>query len=125
MGNFHFMKVSKHDRNNIVIGMLPFLKPDVYEPATEVFRGTGSDLIARGMARVDGVPIDPFELYRMDIPTKVKINHARRLLGLIDQAKDEAQLVDLISDYQCRYGIAAPSKVEAMPDYKPSKKKKK
>lgn len=101
------MKLSKDQRNAIVSGILPKLL-EVEEAETRVKKVKGILLIYDGTHKdANGNQIKPGEEYTIEETRTVKVNHARRLIKLINDARNYEEMVQNAAVYLRTYANPA------------------
>jgi len=98
------MKLPKQERDVIINGLLPLLI-DVKETTTHVRTMKGRTLIYQGVTKdKDGKQIKPGTMYVFSDEIEVSVNHRRRMLEIIDRARNQAGMEEDLSRYVVKFG---------------------
>lgn len=98
------MKIPEEQKKEIFDGMADMLDPDATEAIEEMKEIEGRDLIYQGITKdMRGKQILPGVKYFYSTTTTRRVNHKQKMGRIIDDAPNQAEMVERLGEYLAKY----------------------
>lgn len=98
------MFLTKQVKKDLLKKLLQVLGEPKTETVYQKERISGRTLIYQGQTKTKtGKQILPGQTYERSTLVEVNVNHKRRIMRLMDQAKNQEELTDLLGSYLAKY----------------------